>query len=143
MDHVARVRAYYEDLRSSDAADVARHFNADAVHYYTRRDADVGGARIGEYAALAVSHLNASWRLEHLAGEPAGPVAIEWSMEFDHPRTGKRLLDRGAEFFEFDDDGLITEVRAYYNELGGDLKGFDHAARGHAVLERNQDRSSS
>lgn len=135
LDHIARVRAYYEDLRSGDPADVEQHFNADAVHYYTRRDPDRGAARIAEYAALAVQHLNAVWRLEHLAGTPDGPVAIEWSMEFDSPKTGKRMLDRGAELFEFDDEGLITEVRAYYNERGGDLRGFDHAGRGHAVLE--------
>jgi nuclear transport factor 2 (NTF2) superfamily protein len=143
LDHVGRVRAYYDDLRSSDAADVARHFNADAVHYYTRRDPDHTSARIAEYAALAVQHLNAIWRLVHLAGEADGPVAIEWSMEFDSPKTGERMLDRGAEFFEFDDEGLITEVRAYYNERGGDLRGFDHAARGHSVLEPRADRSST
>ena len=60
-------------------------------------------------------------------------VAIGWSMAFDHPRTGERLLDRGAELFAFR-DGLISEVRAYYDGRGGDLRGFDHAARGHAVL---------
>ena len=44
-----------------------------------------------------------------------------------------RMLDRGAEFFRFR-GGLICEVRAYYNERGGDLIGFDHAGRGHTVL---------
>jgi ketosteroid isomerase-like protein len=134
LDHIERVRAYYEDLRSTDAADIRRHFSADAVHFYTRREADRTNARIAEYAALAVTHLGAVWRLEHLAGSPDGAVAIEWTMEFDSPKTGERMLDRGAEFFEFDDDGLITEVRAYYNERGGDLRGFDHKGRGHAVL---------
>ena len=136
MDHEARVRAYYDALKAGDAAGVAQHFNADATHYYTRRDPDHTSARIAEYCALAVTHLNAIWRLEHLAGAPDGPVAIEWTMEFDSPRTGDRMLDRGAEFFEFDDAGLITEVRAYYNERGGDLRGFDHAARGHTVLDQ-------
>ena len=128
----ARVRAYYEDLRSGDAERVARHFCDDAVHYYTRRDPDRGGARIGTYAALAVEHLDALWTLEHMvAGDD--DVAIEWSMAFDHPRTGERMLDRGAELFAFR-DGLISEVRAYYDGRGGDLRGFDHAGRGHAVL---------
>ncbi len=54
-------------------------------------------------------------------------------MAFDHPRDGRRLLDRGAEFLAFRGD-LICEVRAYYNERGGDLAGFDHAARGHTTL---------
>jgi ketosteroid isomerase-like protein len=129
---LARVRAYYDDLRSGDADLVARHFTDDAVHYYTRRDPHRGARAIAENAALAVEHLHAVWTLENAVGDDE-QVAIEWSMLFDHPRTGERMLDRGAEFFEFR-DGLIREVRAYYNERGGDLRGFDHAGRGHTVL---------
>jgi ketosteroid isomerase-like protein len=126
-----RVRAYYEDLNSGDADKVARHFTPDAVHYYTRREPHVGARAIADNAVLAVTHLNAVWTCEHLV-ESADEVAIEWTMAFDHPRTGERLLDRGAEFLAMR-DGLISEVRAYYNERGGDLSGFDHVARGHTA----------
>ena len=132
MNPAERVRAYYEDLNSGDADAVARHFTDDAVHYYTRRAPHLGARAIAENAAAAVNHLAARWELECLAGEEE-PIAIEWSMAFDHPTKGTRMLDRGAEFFRFR-DGLICEVRAYYNERGGDLMGFDHAGRGHAVL---------
>jgi ketosteroid isomerase-like protein len=125
-----RVRAYYEDLNGGDADAVARHFTDDAVHFYTRREPHVGARAIAENAALAVNALNAEWRLEHLV-DGGDEVAIEWSMAFDHPTKRTRLLDRGAELFAFR-DGLIREVRAYYGERGGDLVGFDHAARGHA-----------
>jgi ketosteroid isomerase-like protein len=128
----ARVRAYYADLSSGDAAAVARHFTEDAVHYYTRRAPHLGAAQIAENAAAAVQHLNAVWTLENLVAD-AEQTAIEWSMAFDHPTNGRRLLDRGSEWFRFR-DGLISEVRAYYNERGGDLIGFDHAGRGHTVL---------
>jgi ketosteroid isomerase-like protein len=126
-----RVRAYYEDLNSGEADKVARHFTEDAVHYYTRREPHVGARAIADNAVLAVTHLNAVWTCEHLV-ESADEVAIEWTMAFDHPRTGERLLDRGAEFLAIR-DGLISEVRAYYNERGGDLSGFDHVARGHTA----------
>jgi len=126
-----RVRAYYEDLNSGDADKVARHFTEDAVHYYTRREPHVGARAIADNAVLAVTHLNAVWTCEHLV-ESADEVAIEWTMAFDHPRTGERLLDRGAEFLAIR-DGQISEVRAYYNERGGDLSGFDHVARGHTA----------
>jgi ketosteroid isomerase-like protein len=126
-----RVRAYYEDLNSGDADRVARHFTEDAVHYYTRREPHVGARAIAENAALGVAHLSAFWTCEHLV-ESAAEVAIEWTMAFDHPRSGKRLLDRGAEFLALR-DGLICEVRAYYAERGGDLVGFDHVARGHTA----------
>jgi ketosteroid isomerase-like protein len=131
MTPAQRVRGYYEDLNSGDAARVARHFTDDAVHYYTRRDPHVGAQAIADNAVLAVTHLNAVWTCEHLV-ESADEVAIEWTMAFDHPRSGERLLDRGAEFLALR-DGLICEVRAYYDERGGDLKGFDHVGRGHTA----------
>ena len=129
-----RVRAYYDDLSSGDADAVARHFTDDAIHYYTRRAPHLGARAIADNAAAAVEHLNAVWVLESLVGD-GEQIAIEWSMAFDHPThpTHPRMLDRGAEFFRFR-DGLICEVRAYYNERGGDLIGFDHAGRGHTVL---------
>ena len=111
------------------------------MHYYTRRDPDRGAEAIARNAALAVRHLRAEWRLEHVVANE-DEAAIEWSMAFDDPREvadpathpqPRRLLDRGAELFAFR-DGLISEVRAYYGERGGDLRGFDHARRGHAVL---------
>ena len=126
------VRSYYESLNTGDADAVAAHFTDDAVHWYTRREPHVGARAIAENAALGVKHLNARWKLEH-AVEGADEVAIEWTMEFDHPRDGRRLLDRGAEFLVFR-GGKICEVRAYYNERGGDLVGFDHAGRGHTTL---------
>ena len=136
LDHV---RSYYESLNTGDADAVAAHFTDDAVHYYTRREPQHGAQVIAENAALGVQHLNARWTLEHaVEDEAAGEVAIEWTMAFDHPRTGERCLDRGAEFLVFRDD-RICEVRAYYHggvpkNLSGDLVGFDHAARGHTTL---------
>ena len=133
MTPAERVTAYYADLRTGDAQRIARHFTEDAVHYYTRRDPDRGAEAIAGNAALAVQHLNAVWTLEHLVAND-DEAAIEWSMAFDHPRDrARRMLDRGAELFRIR-DGLICEVRAYYNERGGDLRGFDHAGRGHQVL---------
>jgi ketosteroid isomerase-like protein len=133
MKPVDRVRAYYEALRGGDADDVAQHFSDDAVHYYTRREPH-RGREIADHAALAVQHLNAIWRLENVVGDDE-QVVIEWTMEFDHPQDpSRRMLDRGTEWFHFDADGLICEVRAYYDGRGGDLQGFDHAGRGHTVL---------
>jgi ketosteroid isomerase-like protein len=125
------VRSYYAALDTGDAQAVAAHFTPDAVHWYTRREPSVGAEQIGRQTQLAVEHLHAQWAIEHLV-EGADEVVIEWSMLWDHPRTGERCLDRGAEFLAFR-DGLICEVRAYYSR-GGDLAGFDHAARGHTVL---------
>ena len=132
MTPAERVRAYYDDLSGGDADAVARHFTQDAVHYYTRRAPHLGASQIAGNAVAAVEHLNAVWVLENIVADDE-QAAIEWSMAFDHPTKKTRMLDRGTEWFRFR-DGLISEVRAYYNEHGGDLIGFDHAARGHTVL---------
>jgi hypothetical protein len=62
---------------------------------------------------------------------------IEWAMTW-RDETGERRLDRGTEWFVFR-DGLIAEIRAYFHggkrNRSGDLIGFDHAGRGHTVLE--------
>jgi ketosteroid isomerase-like protein len=132
MTPVQRVRAYYAALAAGDPEAIAEHFTDDAIHYYTRRAPHLGALEIAQNAAAAVEHLHAAWTLESIVGDDE-TVAIEWSMAFDHPTRGTRMLDRGAELFAFR-DGLICEVRAYYNERGGDLVGFDHASRGHTVL---------
>ena len=132
MTPAERVRAYYDDLSGGDAEAVARHFTQDAVHYYTRRAPHLGASQIAGNAVAAVEHLNAVWVLENIVADDE-QAAIEWSMAFDHPTKKTRMLDRGTEWFRFR-DGLISEVRAYYNDRGGDLIGFDHAARGHTVL---------
>jgi ketosteroid isomerase-like protein len=133
LDHV---RGYYDALNTGDADLVASYFCDDAVHYYTRREPQVGARAIADNAALAVEHIEGRWKLEH-AVEGDDEVAIEWSMTFRHPRTGEPMIDRGAEFLVFR-DGKIAEVRAYYHggvprNPSGDLVGFDHAARGHTV----------
>jgi ketosteroid isomerase-like protein len=129
-DHV---RSYYAALNTTDTDRIAAHFTDDATHYYTRRDPHVGARAIAENAVMGVEHLKARWRIEHLV-EGDDEVVIEWTMAFDHPRErSRRLLDRGAEFIAFE-NGLIREIRAYYDERGGDLRGFDHAERGHTTL---------
>ena len=135
--HADHVRSYYAALNTGDADAVAAHFTPDATHWYTRRDPDAGAQAIAATAALGVQYLGAVWTIEHLV-EGRDEVVIEWTMAFDHPRTGVRCLDRGAEFLAFT-DGRISEVRAYYHggtaaNPSGDLVEFDHAARGHTVL---------
>jgi ketosteroid isomerase-like protein len=134
LDHV---RGYYEALNTGDADAVAAFFTDDAVHYYTRREPHVGGRAIAENAAFGVGHVDGQWQLVNGIDDGEQAV-IEWSMTWKHPETGERRLDRGTEWFAFR-DGLICEVRAYFHtnakKRSGDLMGFDHAGRGHVVLD--------
>src|SRR3954466_14799133 len=129
------VRGYYDALSRGDADEVASFFTDDAVHYYTRLGPP-RGREIADNAALGVKHLDAQWILEH--GIDNGEEAvIEWTMLWTDPKSGERRLDRGTEWFRFE-DGKIAEVRAYHHSneknRSGDLLGFDHAGRGHTAL---------
>ena len=127
IDHV---RAYYDALRTGDADTIASFFTDDAVHYYTRM-APHRGREIADRAAWAVQNIEAEWSMYNGIDDGEQAV-IEWAMTWRHPQTGERRLDRGTEWFLFR-DGLIREVRAYYNR-SPDLIEFDHAGRGHTVL---------
>lgn len=134
LDHV---RGYYEALNRGDADEIEAFFCADAVHYYTRLGPHRGARAIAENAALGHRAIEGRWYLEN--GLDDGEQAcIEWTMTWRDPQSGQRRLDRGAEFFRFR-DGLISEVRAYHHSgaknRSGDLVGFDHAGRGHTLLE--------
>ena len=137
MSHVDHIRSYYESLNTGDAEAVSAHFTDDAVHYYTRLGPHEGAETIGRYAALGVESIDAQWHIEN-AIEQDDQVVIEWTMTWRAPESGEKRLDRGTEWFQIR-DGRIAEVRAYHHggrkNPQGDLLGFDHAARGHTMLE--------
>ena len=137
MTGAERVRAYYEDLNTGDAAAVAAHFSDDATHYYTRLGPHEGAETIGNFAALGVSTIDAQWYVENLI-EQGDQVVIEWTMTWRDPKSGAQSLDRGTEWFLIR-DGRIAEVRAYHHggkkNPQGDLLGFDHQGRGYRMLE--------
>ncbi len=133
LDHV---RSYYTALNTGDAARVAEHFTPGATHFYTRLGPHEGAETIGGHTHWAVENIEGRWTIED-AIEDDERVVIEWTMTWRHPDSGELRLDRGTEWFEFD-DGRIREVRAYHHggpkNPSGDLLGFDHAGRGHTTL---------
>jgi ketosteroid isomerase-like protein len=133
LDHI---RSYYEALNTGDPDEVARHFTDDAVHYYTRLGPHRGAQAIGEHTKLGVDHLDGQWFIEN-GIEQGDEACIEWTMTWRDPKSGERRLDRGAEWFRFE-DGKIAEIRAYHHSgpknRSGDLLGFDHAGRGYTTL---------
>jgi ketosteroid isomerase-like protein len=135
IDHV---RGYYDALDTGDVDRIASFFTDDAVHYYTRLGPHEGARAIAENAKLGVEHLDGQWHLYN-GIEEGDQAVIEWAMTWRDPETGERRLDRGTEWFLFR-DGKIAEVRAYFHggrrNRSGDLIGFDHAGRGHTVLEQ-------
>jgi hypothetical protein len=111
----------------------------DAQHYFPPDMYDgpwKGGRYIADRWAEFVRTGNSSWTVDAIAVDPEhAKVACEWT----HFKAKAGVILRGAEFYDFDDSGLIKEIRAYYAspqlktldrlELGG----FDYAARGYAM----------
>jgi ketosteroid isomerase-like protein len=112
-----RVRAYYDACNTGDAQAIAAFFTPDAVHLFTRLPPVETAQAIGEQTAQAVLHAQASWHVEH-GIEQGREVAIEFANHWTDPRDGERKTIRGSEWLTFDDEGLITEVRAYYYRDG-------------------------
>ena len=133
IDHI---RSYYQALNTGDADRVAEHFTPDATHYYTRLGPHESARTIGEHTKWAVENIDGQWHIDN-AIEDGEQAVIEWAMTWRDPRSGERRLDRGTEWFRFE-DGRIAEVRAYHHggpkNRSGDLLGFDHAGRGYTML---------
>ncbi|MBA2505184.1 MAG: nuclear transport factor 2 family protein [Thermoleophilaceae bacterium] len=133
LDHV---RSYYQALNTGDPDRVAEHFTADATHYYTRLGPHEGAQAIAQNTKLAVEQIDGQWHFENGIDDGEQAV-IEWSMTWRDPQSGERRLDRGTEWFRFE-DGKIAEVRAYHHSgpknRSGNLLGFDHSGRGHTTL---------
>jgi ketosteroid isomerase-like protein len=136
IGHLDHIRSYYEALNTGDADLVASHFTDDAVHYYTRLGPH-RGREIAENAKWGVETVDGQWWMEH-GIESGDEAVIEWTMTWRDPKSGEKRLNRGTEWFSFE-DGKIAEIRAYHHgdkkNPQGDLLGFDHAARGHTTME--------
>ncbi|WP_433799939.1 nuclear transport factor 2 family protein [Actinomycetospora sp. CA-084318] len=133
----SRVREYMDACTSGDADAIASHMSADAVHYFPPDMYDGpwrGGRYIAERWAEAVRAGRSAWTVDALAIDVDRRVAVS---EWTHFKRAADVVLRGTEWYEFDGDGLITEIRAYYaspqdksrSHLA--LGGFDYPGRGY------------
>lgn len=110
---------------------------ADAVHYFPPDMYDGpwrGGRYIAERWAELVRTGRSAWTVDEIAIDVDRRTAVcEWT----HFKQAAGVRLRGTEWYEFSENGLIAEIRAYYAapqdrsldklELGG----FDYAGRGY------------
>lgn len=132
-----RVRGYMAACTSGDAAAIAAYFAPDAVHYFPpgMYGGPWHGADLiaGRWAA-AVAERGSAWTVDAIVVDPDRQQAVcEWT----HFKTEADVVLRGAEWYEFDDEGRIREIRAYYASPQDpslrrlELGGFDYATRGY------------
>lgn len=145
-DYEGTIRAYFDACTAGDADAIAAFFAPDAVHYFPDGDTFPDGTPQEPFrGAEAIGHgfgtrfggeFHTRWTVDHVLADPDRHEAvIEWS-NFK-PNIGENTRLRGTEWYRFDDQGRIREVRAYYACPPGDpastyeLGGFDYPHRGY------------
>lgn len=129
---VACVRRYFEACNEADREKMYSCFSDKVVHYFPP---GVGGPYVGKKAIadlwINTNHVNGSrWTIDRLVADDSA-VAVEWT--HFKPKLGEWI--RGAEWYEFDFDGLLTVIRAYYasprdkERKANELEGFPYAAQ--------------
>lgn len=129
----ARVRTYFEGCNEANRKKLYECLAENIVHYFPP---GVGGPYVGEKAIadlwIESVRVNGSrWTIDRMVADDS-EVAIEWT--HFKPRIGEYI--RGAEWYEFDEDGLITVIRAYYasprdtSRKVNELEGFPYEAEG-------------
>jgi hypothetical protein len=127
------VRTYFEACNESSREKFDSVLAPGAIHYFPP---GVGGPYVGRDAIAElwmgfVREKGSFWTIDRLVCD-GREVAIEWT--HFKPKVGERL--RGAEWYEFDEEGRITEIRAYYasprdaTASANELEGFPHEAKG-------------
>lgn len=131
------VRAYYAACNAGDVEAMVACFAPEARHYFP------AGAPQGTFASAraiaagwadVVGRLDSRWTIDHLVIDTeAGEVAIEWTHW--KPEQGGHL--RGIEICVFDQNGLMTEIRAAYDAPATnpvhEYGDFPYADRGYAL----------
>lgn len=134
-----RIERYFDGCNEADAKKIMECFAPSAVHYFPAgapQGPFIGASAIAEGWRAAVEKLGSIWTIDHMMlDESAREAVIEWT--HFKPKVGSYL--RGDEWYRFDEDGRILEIRAYYacppkdpsqsHELGG----FDYARRGYPM----------
>jgi ketosteroid isomerase-like protein len=149
-DYERTIRAYFDACTAGDATAIAAFFAPDAVHYFPDGDTFPDGSLQRAFrGAEAIGHgfgdrfggeFGTRWTVDHVLVDAGRREAvIEWSNFKPSVAADARL--RGCEFYRFDADGRILEIRAYYACPPGapgrvyELGEFDYVGRGYPLAD--------
>ena len=129
-------RAYFEACNKASREELYSVLADDAVHYFPP---GVGGPYRGKEAIADlwlgfVADKGSSWTIDCLLSD--GDQVV---LEFSHFKSRVGELVRGSEWYRFDDDGKIVEIRAYYasprdpTRKRNELEQFPYGERGYPV----------
>ena len=132
----ARVRTYFEACNEGSHEKMAGVFAPSVVHYFPPGmfGPVIGSHSIAELWREMIQRAGSRWTIDRMVSDEQ-EVVIEWT--HFQPKTGTYI--RGAEWYEFDEDGLITVIKAYYasprdrNRTANELDGYPYAELGYPM----------
>jgi regulator of RNase E activity RraA len=109
--HEQVVRAYFGACNNARREELYSVLADDAVHYFPP---GAGGPYRGKKAIADLwlrfaAEKGSSWTIDRLVSN-----GDEVAIEFSHFKSLVGEIVRGSEWYRFDDDGKIVEIRAYY-----------------------------
>ena len=133
----ACVRRYFDGCNEADREKLYSCFAEGVVHYFPP---GVGGPYVGKKAIadlwIESVRVNGSrWTIDRLVADERS-AAIEWS--HFKPLIGECI--RGAEWYEFDEGGRMTAIRAYYasprdkTHKVNELEGFPYETSDYPIV---------
>lgn len=133
----SRVRRYFEGCNEGDAAKMLSTFAPQVIHYFPPAmfGPVVGGDAITELWRTFVQTHGSQWTIDNLVADE-NQVVVEWT--HFQPKTESYI--RGAEWYQFDEQGYITEIKAYYasprdmSRPANELAGYPYAERGYPTV---------
>jgi limonene-1,2-epoxide hydrolase len=132
----AQVRTYFEACNEGNHAKMAAVFSADIVHYFPPGmfGPCVGSRAIADLWRRMITEAGSRWTIDRMVCD-GNEVVIEWT----HWQPKSDSWIRGAEWYEFDDAGLITVIKAYYASPrdrslpANELAGYPYAELGYPM----------
>ena len=137
----SRVRTYFEGCNEGSHGKMASVFAPSIVHYFPPGmfGPVVGAQSISDLWRSMIRRAGSRWTIDRMISSEQ-EVVIEWT--HFQPRNGSYV--RGAEWYEFDEDGLITVIKAYYASprdrslAANELDGYPYVELGYPMAAPDQ-----
>jgi len=131
-----QVRTYFEGCNEGSREKMASVFAPRVVHYFPPGmfGPVVGSDAIADLWRRMIKQAGSRWTIDRMVSDEQ-EVVIEWT--HFQPMTGAYV--RGAEWYEFDEQGLITVIKAYYASprdrslAANELDGYPYAELGYSM----------
>ncbi len=137
----ANVRRYFDGCNEGDHEKMASVFAPSIVHYFPPGmfGPRVGSRSIADLWRGTIRQNGSRWTIDRMVSDEQ-EVVIEWT----HFQPKADAYIRGAEWYEFDEEGLITVIKAYYASprdrslAANELDGYAYAELGYPMTAPDQ-----